>query len=618
MDKKITIEKTEKCIIAVIAVAMCVFHLYTAVNGIFPTSIQRSVHLGFVMMLVFLVKPLKRRNMRWFDYICAIVGGYSAFYVALNYDRFTTRIQLVSPITTLDTICCIVLIVLLLEGTRRATGIALPIIVCVFIAYCFAGPYLPGVLYHKPVSMFKFVEYMYMGYEGIFGSALGSSSTFLFLFILFGAFLEDVGTGEYFIHLANRLVGWSRGGPAKAAVVSSAIFGSISGSAVANVYGTGIMTIPLMKKLDYEPTFAGATEAVASTGGQILPPVMGAAAFVMAEFLGVTYLDIIKAAAIPGIMYYVALMFMVHLRAVKLDLKPMKEGFATNEYMLKNCYLMIPLIVLIAILCMGYTAFKAVYFSILTILVISILSRRLTFQKLLTIMVDGAKSAITIALACAASGIIVGVLTTTGLGVAFTSIVLHLSHGLLPLALLLTALACVILGMGVPTTAAYVIVSALCAPILTKMGVEAIAAHMFVFYFAVISAITPPVALAAYAGAHIAGADMMKTGVQATKLGISAFLMPFMFCYSPALLMQGTVTEVLSSVITCTIGSFCLAMFCEGYLFKKIHPVFRVLCFAAALLLIDQSLLTDIAGFALVAIIILINKFCGRNAPAAA
>ncbi len=612
MEKKLSFEKI---IVSVICVAMCVFHLYTAVFGVFPTSIQRSVHLGFVMLLVYLIKPIKFGKLRWLDYLFSVAGGLASFYVWLNYDRFCTRIQYVSPIEPLDVVCCFVLIILLLEGTRRTCGMALPIIVLVFIAYCFTGPYLPGVLNHRMVSISVFVENMYMAYEGIFGSALGSSATFLFLFILFGSFLESVGTGSYFIDLANRLVGWSRGGPAKAAVVSSAIFGSISGSAVANVYGTGIMTIPLMKKLDYDPVFAGATEAVASTGGQILPPVMGAAAFVMAEFLGLTYLDIIKAAAIPGVMYYIALLMMVHLRAVKQDLKPMKEGFVSNAHLLRNSYLMLPLIVLIAILVMGYTPFKAVYLSILTIVVIGILGRRLTLKAFLAIFVDGAKSAVTIALACGASGIIVGVLTTTGLGVTFTSIVLSLSNGILPLALLMTAVACIILGMGVPTTAAYVIVSALCAPILIKMGVLPIAAHMFVFYFAVISAITPPVALAAYAGAHIAGCDMMKTGIQATKLGISAFLMPFMFVYSPALLMEGSVAEILRCLVTCLIGSFGLAMAVEGYLSGKLHIIFRVACFAAALLLIDQGLVTDIIGIGILAAVILLDWSGHRKKP---
>lgn len=612
-------KKIDTILVAVIGVLMCAFHLYTAVFGIMPTSIQRGSHLAFVMMLVYLIKPIKIPHLRWFDYVCSVLGGISAFYVVYAYDRYSTRIQYVSPVEPIDIVMCLVLMVLLLEGTRRAAGAALPVIVLVFIAYCFAGPVLPGLLNHRAVQLNIFVENMYMGYEGIFGSALGSSATFLFLFILFGSFLEDVGTGEYFIDLANRLVGWSKGGPAKAAVVSSAIFGSISGSAVANVYGTGVMTIPLMKKLNYEPTFAGATEAVASTGGQILPPVMGAAAFVMAEFLGVTYLDVVKAAAIPGIMYYVALLLMVHLRACKKDLQPMTEGFASDSHLLKNSYLIVPLVILIATLCLGYTAFKAVYLALASILVIGVVTRRITLKILLKICVDGAKSAVTIALACAASGIIVGVLTTTGLGVAFTSIVLSVSQGILPLALLMTALACVILGMGVPTTAAYIIVSALCAPVLIKMGVVPIAAHMFVFYFAVISAITPPVALAAYAGAHLAGADMMKTGIQATKLGISAFLMPFMFVYSPALLMQGTLSEIILCCITSVIGAFALAVGVEGYLYTKVSPVSRIICFCSALLLIDQSLITDVAGVVLLAAVILLNKRCAgkKSAPGA-
>ena len=604
-------------LIAILGLGMCVFHLYTAVQGVFPTAIQRSVHIAFAVTLVFLVRPSTNKVMKIVDYILCLLGGYSALYVLLNYERFIQRIQYVSPVTFQDQLWAIVLIIAILEGTRRVAGIALPIIVLVFLAYCFTGPVLPGLLWHRDVPLDLFVENIYMAYEGIFGSAVGASATFLFLFILFGSFLENVGTGGYFIDLANRMVGWSRGGPAKAAVVSSAIFGSISGSAVANVYGTGVMTIPLMKSLNYDKTFAGATEAVASTGGQILPPVMGAAAFVMAEFLGVRYLDIMKAAVIPGVMYYVALMFMVHFRALKEGLVPMKDGFKDTSYLLRQSYLMIPLVLLIAVLVMGYTPFTAVYIAIIAIVIIGVVTKRLTLGLLMKIFVDGAKSALVIALACAASGIIVGVMTTTGVGIAFTSIVLSFSQGILPFALLLTAFACIVLGMGIPTTAAYVIVSALCAPILIKIGVVPIAAHMFVFYFAVISAITPPVALAAYAGAHIAGADMMATGVQATKLGISAFLMPFMFVYNPALLMDGTAIEIIRCIISCTFGSFGIAMAVEGYVFKKMDILSRVITFVAALLLVDQGLVTDMVGAGLLAAMLLFNYHCSKRAVGA-
>ena len=609
----------KEVIISIACVGMCLFHLYTAVMGIFPIIIQRSVHMTFVLFLVFLIKPTKSKSkvLRALDYLLCIAATASAAHVWLSYDRFSQRIQYVSPVTLVDKIMCITMIVLVLEGIRRIAGKALPIIVIVFIIYCFTCQYLPGMLYHRKIRFNVFVENMYMGYEAMFGSAVGASATFLFLFILFGAFLEEIGSGTYFIDLANALVGRTKGGAAKAAVVSSCIFGSISGSAVANVYGTGVMTIPMMKRLKYDSTFAGAVEAVASTGGQIMPPVMGAVAFIMAELLEMPYMQVVKAALIPGLLYYVALILMVHFRAVKLNLQPMTEGFATKIYLLKNSYLLLPLLTLIVVLCMGYTAGRAVSIALVVIFVIGIATRRLTLKGIYHICLSTAKSAVTIALACCASGVIVGVLVTTGLGVAFTSIVMSIAKGFLPLALLMTAIACLILGMGVPTSAAYIITSSLCTPVLLKMGVNPTAAHLFALYFACISAITPPVAMAAYAGAHIAGADMFKTGVQACKLGITAFLMPFMFVYNPSLLMQGTVLEVLRALATCMIAGIGLSSAVEGYLFhKKIAWWMRILAFAAAILLIDQGIITDLVGLGIVALLIIWDRM-GVQKPAA-
>ncbi len=609
----------KEVIISVACIGMCLFHLYTAVMGIFPIIIQRSVHMTFVLFLVFLIKPTKAKSkvMHVLDYVLCIVATASAAHVWLSYDRFSQRIQYVSPVTLVDKIMCIAMIVLVLEGIRRIAGKALPIIVIVFIIYCFTCQYLPGLLYHRKIRFNVFIENMYMGYEAMFGSAVGASATFLFLFILFGSFLEEIGSGSYFIDLANALVGRTKGGAAKAAVVSSCIFGSISGSAVANVYGTGVMTIPMMKKLKYDSTFAGAVEAVASTGGQIMPPVMGAVAFIMAELLEMPYMEVVKAALIPGLLYYVALILMVHFRAVKLDLKPMTEGFATRQYLLKNSYLLLPLITLIVVLCMGYTAGRAVSLALVVIFIIGIVTKRLTIKGIYHICLSTAKSAVTIALACCASGVIVGVLVTTGLGVAFTSIVMSIAKGFLPFALLMTAIACLILGMGVPTSAAYIITSSLCTPVLLKMGVNPTAAHLFALYFACISAITPPVAMAAYAGAHIAGADMFKTGVQACKLGITAFLMPFMFVYNPSLLMQGTVLEVLRALATCMIAGIGLSCAVEGYLFHKRVPWWmRIFAFAAAILLIDQSLVTDLIGLGVIALLLAWDRI-GYHKPAA-
>ncbi len=610
--KKIT---PKEILISLVCIGMCAFHLYTAVFGVFPITIQRSVHMTFVLCLCYLVKTSKSKVGKFFDYVFCALGTYSAAYVWLNYDRFSQRIQYVSPVTMMDKIMCFTMIILVIEGIRRIAGIPMPIIVLVFLVYTFTCQYMPGVLYHRAIKLNVFVENMYMGYEAMFGSAVGASATFLFLFILFGSFLEEIGSGPYFIDLANALVGRTKGGAAKAAVVSSCIFGSISGSAVANVYGTGVMTIPMMKSLKYEPTFAGAVEAVASTGGQIMPPVMGAVAFIMAEMLQVPYMEVVKAALIPGLLYYVALILMVHFRAVRLGLQPMKDGFATKEYLVKNVYLLLPLATLIAVLCMGYTAGRAVSISLVVCCVIGVLTRRLTIKGLYNICISTAKSTLTIALACCASGLIVGALVTTGLGVNFTGIVMSVAKGFLPLALFMTAVACLILGMGVPTSAAYIITSALCTPVLLKMGVVPTAAHLFVLYFACISAITPPVAMAAYAGASIAGAEFFKTGFLACKLGITAFLMPFMFVYNPALLMIGTPLEVVRSLISCMIAGIALSSAVEGYSFRrKLPALLRVLNFAAALLLIDQGLVTDIIGLAIMVVSLMYDrKGSGKN-----
>ena len=598
-------------IVSGLAVLMSLFHLYTAGFGVLGDINQRAAHLLFALVLIFLVyssSPQSRSRLGFTDAVLALLGAAAAGYLLVNYEYVVSRELYITPILPWEWVLAFAMVLLVLEAARRTNGWPLVIVAVAFLVYAFVGPYLPGLLSHRGVPLTKLVDQLYLTTEGIFGIAIAVSSTFVFLFILFGAFLEKSGTGEFFINLSKALVGDMRGGPAKMAVVASGLLGTISGSAVANVVTTGTFTIPLMRRLGYTKNFAGAVEAVASTGGQIMPPVMGAAAFVMAEFTGIPYLKVCVHAAIPALLYYLAVGTMVHLEACKLGIEglPRTELPALGTVLWFGWHLFMPLVGIVYFLMQGYTPLLAGFYAVLLTIAISMVRRatRMTPRTVYAALEAGALSALPVAAACAAAGIVIGVVNLTGLGLRFSSIIINLSGGNLLAALMLTMFASLILGMGLPTTPAYVIQAALAVPALVNMGVPVIAAHMFCLYFAVVSAITPPVALAAYAGASLSGGDPMRTGFVATRLGVAAYVVPYMFVYGPALLIIGQPLEILLAACTAILGVIGLAVAAEGWLLCRLAVWERLLALIGALLLIKTGWATDLAGMALLGVVL--------------
>lgn len=589
-------------IVAAIAVAFSVFQLYTAVFGVLDAQIQRSIHLSFAMALVFLLYPTRRgwsrTRLHPLDVVLAVVAAAVPLYTVVFYQDLVVRAGRVTPT---DLVVGTIGLLFVLEAARRVVGIPIVVVACLFLVYAFVGPSMPGILAHKGLNLGQLIGHLYFTTEGIFGIPLGVSSTFIFLFILFGAYLEKTGMGKFFIDLANAVAGWASGGPAKVAVLSSALMGTVSGSSVANVVGTGSFTIPMMKSLGYKPEFAGAVEAAASTGGQLMPPIMGAAAFLMAEFIGVPYIAVVKAAVIPALLYYMGIWTGVHLEAKKLGLRglPREQLPHVGRLLMEKGHLAIPLLAIIYLLVSGRTPMKAALWAIVLAIGASLLRRstRVSFKDVVDGLEQGARGALGVVIACATAGVIIGVVTKTGLGLKMATALVDLAHGQLLPTLFFTMISSLILGMGVPTTANYVITSTIAAPALIKIGVPVMAAHMFAFYFGIIADVTPPVALAAYAGSGIAKGNPMQTGVQASKLAIAAFLVPYIFVMSPSLLMiNATLPLVLRMMATATIGMIGVGAAVSGYLITKAGWVERLLFFIGGLLLIDPGALTDVIG----------------------
>ncbi len=594
-------------IVKILCVCFSLYQLYTAAFGVFPAQIQRAAHLAFAMPLIFLLYPAtskgSRSSIHPLDIVLAILGTAIGLYMVIFYEDIVLRGGL--P-TMLDLTFAALAVLLVLEGSRRVVGAPISIIATIFIAYALLGPYIPGMLGHRGFAMKRILNHLYLTTEGILGLPLGVSATFVYLFILFGAFLHKSGLGKFFIDLALAATGHTVGGPAKVAVMASGLFGTISGSSVANVVTTGTFTIPLMKSIGYPPFFAGAVEAAASTGGQLMPPIMGAAAFVMSEFIGVPYVKIAIAAALPAVLYYLAVALMVHMEAKRLGLKGLpRETLPNAKKVLKEGgHLLIPLGVIIYMLVAGYTPLRAALVCIIATVVVAMMrkSTRLKFSDIMQALEDGARSALGVAAACACAGIIIGIVTLTGLGLKMANGIILLAGGSFFFTLVFTMVASIILGMGLPTTAKYIILASMAAPAIQKFGVPPMAAHMFILYYGIIADLTPPVALAAYAGAGIAGANAMKTGWTSLRLAIAAFLIPFIFAYNPSLLMINTTAmEVIFVSTTALIGAFCLAVSGVGFWRGKLTIVERVAVFAAALLLIKPGITTDIIGVVIVA-----------------
>lgn len=603
-----------KKIIAAIAITFSVFQLYTAIFGVLDAQLQRAIHLGFGLALAYLLYPFRRAWTRdhYFhpiDIVFAVLGAATPAYLVIQYRELITRAGTVSPV---DTVVGGLGILLVIEATRRVVGLPMVTVVLAFIAYAFLGPYMPGVLAHRGLTPEQLIGHLYFTTEGIFGIPLGVSSTFIFLFILFGAYLESTGLGKFFIDLANAVAGWASGGPAKVAVLSSGLMGTVSGSSVANVVGTGSLTIPMMKKLGYNANFAGAVEAAASTGGQLMPPVMGAAAFLMAEFVGVPYIDVVKAAAIPALLYFTGVWLGVHFEAKRKKLKGIPRAELPNPLTLlkERGHLAIPLIVIVYLLVSGYTPMRAALVAIFLSILCAML-RKSTRMKPIEIVYGlerGAKGVLGVLVACASAGIIIGVVTKTGVGLRLASGLIDLAGGMLLPAMFFTMITAIVLGMGVPTTANYVITSTIAAPALEQMGVPVLAAHMFVFYFGIIADVTPPVALAAYAGAGISGGNALKTGVHASKLAIAAFIIPYVFVLSPVLLMvDATPLALVSVTLSALLGMIAISSALCGFLADHCRPYERLLLIIAGLLMIKPGGITDLVGLVLFVVILVMQ-----------
>ena len=614
------IKENLRLLLKVGCAAFIIFHLLTAYFGVLDGNGQKTVHLGFVLAICFLMDILndkKNKIEKVTAVISMILGMISIIYVTVNYLELQARSGIV---LTIDKVMCVLLIISILDATRRTMGKALVIIVGVFIVYGFTGQYWPGFLEHPGLTFKNFTNLIYLTTDGIFGAALYASAVYIVLFVALGAFLEVSGVGDYITGIATAAFGKYRGGPAKVAVIASGLFGSISGSAVANVIGTGTFTIPLMKKCGYDPETAAAVEASASTGGQLAPPGMGATAFLIAERLAIPYFELVKAAAIPAILYYASLLFSVDVYAQRNGLVGLsKEEIPKIRPMLKQIYLLSPLVVLVLLLSVaGTTVTRAGLFTILFSLVVVMLDRkhRLTLKKFIDACVSAAKSAVPVAVACAMAGIISGVVMGTGVGFRLSSVLIEASGGQPLILLILTMIVSLFMGMGIPTISAYIVLAILVAPALTQMGFSALASHMFIFFFGCISVITPPVALASYAGAGLAGCSPARTGIRAFRLAICAFILPYLFCYNEELLAQGAWYNVLYCMLTALIGVYSLACGQEGFLFNwKVAMWERVLLIAGALGLVVPGVITDLLGLCPLVLLFIFHKFIRKDPP---
>jgi TRAP transporter 4TM/12TM fusion protein len=599
--------------ITAIAVSMVLYHMWAIAFGTPEAVYFRGTHLLFSMVLLFLI--YRRSGMPEglptpLDYVLLVLGIAPILYLFINYEYIVTRIFYIDDLTTMDMVMGVLMCVMVIEGTRRVIGWALPLTAMIFLFYglVFAG-----------LEPMRLLDQLYMTTEGIFGIPLSVSATYVLIFVVFGAFMERTGTGQLFMDFAMSLTGHTAGGPGKVAVVSSSLFGSISGSAVANVMVTGQISIPMMKRTGFRPAFAGAVEAVASTGGQIMPPIMGAAAFVMAEFIGVSYWEVIKWALIPAVLYFLACFASVHFEAKRMGLVgiPRSDLPLLSEVVRVHGHLFIPVAMILFMLYLGYSAPMAALAGTLACFPVAALRKSsrqfVTLDNIVGAMVDGARNTLSIATACASAGIVIAVVTLSGLGIVFTQFVVNLAQDTLLLALVLTMIAGIILGMGIPTTPAYIIMTALLVPAIIKLGVEVPAAHMFAFYFAILSAITPPVALAVFAAAGIAKSDIWGTGWSAVKIGAAGFIIPFMFVYQPALLLIGDWPTILLSCLTATIGVLFFAGGLQSYFITRASTWQRIALIGAGFALIKPGLWTDIIGASL-AIPVLATQIMARRA----
>ena len=670
-------------VVGVVGVVMSLYHVYARLTPAAPDGlVLRIIALAFCLVLAFLLFPMRSSapldedgtrlgdaapveptdRIPWLDLGLAGLSIAGLSYLFINYSYITERFPTAHPLTVMDITVATIVVVLVLEATRRTLGMALPVLALCFIAYGLTGPWLPGMLRHKGLTYEILIDQTFFTTEGLFGIPLGVAASYVILFIIFGAFLEKSGAGQFFMNLANAVAGGQRGGPGKVAVVSSSLFGTISGSAVANVMVDGWLTIPMMKRTGFKPETAAAVEAVASTGGQIMPPVMGAASFVMAEFLGVPYSHIMIAAAIPAIFYYGALFAAIHFNASRNGLRgiPKAELPSLRLVLREHGHLLAPLLAIFCLLLSGFTATYAAIVSTAVVIYAWMLGPRvwwfvavgavlwwievpglawagLAVAGLVAVLLpaggegrvrtlvlrdgpaalrDGAQQTVPVAMATATAGIMIGIILQTGMAIRFTSFLVEFAGGNLFMALVITMIAAIILGTALPTTPAYIMLAALLIPALIKLGVPPLAAHMFAFYFGCLSAITPPECLAVYAAASISRCGVWAAGWQAVKFGAAGFIVPFFFVYYPALLFQGTWMEIIVAVLTGGVGVVALAAGLEGYFIRSATWLERGLFVVAALLLIDPGLVTDLIGAALLGGALMMQRMRPAAVPA--
>ena len=620
----------------VVRVILSIFSLYCIYMTLFSTALPETrltLFLGFIIVVGFITYPVKKGHVRvnhipWYDIVLMVLGAGSFFYFAFNA---LPIIKLATRIQPIHVVIGVIGILVLIELCRRCVGIPILCVVGALVIYAFINQLSYNPDFYQALK--NIIYKLFYTTSGVIGTPINVCYTYIVLFIIFGAFLERTGIGNYFIQFANRLVGAYSGGPAKVAVVASALEGMCSGSSVANTVGSGSITIPLMKKTGYKPEFAAAVEAAASTGGQIMPPIMGAAAFLMAEYMDLPYIQVAVKAILPAVLYFAGIFITVHLEAKKLGLKGIpKNELPKVSYLLKKVYLLLPLVLLIALVSSGARTMQfSASVSILAAIVVGFLNaeERLTPGKILEALEAGARGAVTVAVACAMAGIIAGCITVTGLASILINGIVNLAGNATIIGLVLTMLCCIVLGMGVPTTANYCIMAATCAPILVQLGFNVVAAHFFVFYFGIVADITPPVALAAYAGSAIAKSDPMKTGITATKLAIAAFIVPYIFAYNPEMLfvdMSGAVVpnigamifDVIVIGITALLGLFSVATALNGHLYCKVPVVLRLVLIAGGLCMMIPGLLTDVIGLVVLAAVVVYQYTHAKKINAAA
>lgn len=608
-----------KYVSAIVLIISSFFALYTSGFGLLSAMSQRSIHWLFMVIGIFLLYPYKKgKKINVFDVILAGLAAVSTLYVILTWQKNALRI---TDIAIWEVIVCVLGIILVLEATRRSMGIAMPIIAIVALAYAFLGPMMPGMLKHKGFTLSSLSSFLFTTSEGIFGMAMGTSATYIIVFVLFGAFLAKSGAGQLFVDLSLAATGRVRSGPAQATILSNALMGIISGSPVANVVTTGSFTLPLLKKAKYPMIEGASILAVAATGAMFTPPVMGAAAFLIADYLSVPYGTVVMAALIPALLFYLSLVVYADICAAKNGLKGLtSENMPNWKKALKDSgLLLIPIILLIVLIVNGWSALKSAFWCVVLILVLAMIRKttRMKPKQIMDALVSGSKDTLSIAAACACAGIIVGVVSATGVGVKFSSLLMQMAGNSPILALLLTMVAAIIMGMGLPPTAVYIIMAALTVPALTSMGITELSAHFFVFYFSCIGAITPPVALAAYSASAVAHTDPFKTGWTAFRMGLIAYIIPFIFAFNPVLLLQGggSPANTVLSIATAAIGVIFFSFASEGFFRGYLHPILRIGFAAGALCLIIPGGTTDLIGIVILVVCILLTKVLKWHAP---